>query len=162
LRQGGPRAGSLAALKGPKSQRLGAEAGSVADYNLRQRGYLRRLFRNQLAVLKALHDGDIDYAYLWANVGWTLHATPEFRLEPVLQRVETSQHAYGGLSQVRSAGVLVVGLDQNNLPLSTAHPWPAGLDYEVAGLLAEQLGVSLHVYWAYSAHDSYPSKLATK
>jgi ABC-type amino acid transport substrate-binding protein len=82
--------------------------------------------------------------------------------EPRLQRVETSKHPYGGLSRVRSAGVLVVGLDQNNLPLSTAHPRPAGLDYEVAGLLAEQLGVSLHVYWAYSAHDSYPSKLATK
>ena len=37
-----------------KSRRLGTEAGSVADYRLRQRGYLRSLFRNQLAVLKAL------------------------------------------------------------------------------------------------------------
>ena len=55
-----------------------------------------------------------------------------------------------------------MGLDQNNLPFSTAHPAPAGLDYEIAGLLAEQLGVSLRVYWAYSAHDSYPSKLASK
>ena len=27
---------------------------------------------------------------------------------------------------------------------------------------AEELGVSLRVYWAYSAHDSYPSKLAAK
>ena len=58
--------------------------------------------------------------------------------------------------------MLVVGLDQNNLPFSAAHPKPAGLDYEVASLLAEKLGVSLRVYWAYSAHDSYPSKLATK
>src|SRR5206468_4307851 len=44
----------------------------------RQRGYLRRLYRNQLATLKALADGDIDYAYLWANVGWTLHVSPDF------------------------------------------------------------------------------------
>jgi polar amino acid transport system substrate-binding protein len=63
---------------------------------------------------------------------------------------------------VRSAGVLVVGLDQRNLPFSTAHPKPAGLDYEIAGLLAKQLGVDLKIYWAYSAHDSYPSKLATR
>src|SRR5262249_59331477 len=62
----------------------------------------------------------------------------------------------------RSTGALVVGLDQNNWPFSTAHPSPAGLDYEIAGFLAERLGVSLRVYWAYSSHDSYPSKLATK
>ena len=49
----------------------------------RQRGYLRSLFRNQLAVLKAIDDGTIDYGYLWANVGWTLHATPEFKLQVV-------------------------------------------------------------------------------
>jgi polar amino acid transport system substrate-binding protein len=247
-RKQGPHVKSLAELKGPKSERLATEAGSVADYRLRQRGYLRRLFRNQLAVLKALQDGAIDYAYLWANVGWTLHTTPEFAveiapgyvpedhwdiavalrqgdeelkrhvdaalaklikdgtvaravaryhvpyfppfeegkgekagavgqasptgvirhavidrgLEPQMQRVQTSKQPYGGLSRVRSAGELVVGLDQNNLPFSTAHPKPAGLDYEIAGLLAEQLGLPLRVYWAYSAHDSYPSKLATK
>ena len=74
---------SLAELKGAKSQRLGTEAGSVADYSLRQRGYLRRLYRNQLATLKALNDGDIDYAYLWANVGWTLHVSPDLNLELV-------------------------------------------------------------------------------
>ena len=74
---------SLADLKGAKSQRLGTEAGSVADYSLRQRGYLRRLFRNQLATLKALNDGDIDHAYLWANVGWTLHVSPDFKLNLV-------------------------------------------------------------------------------
>ena len=80
-RKDGPHVRSLAELKGAKSERLGAEAGSVADYSLRQRGYLRRLYRNQLATLKALNDGDIDYAYLWANVGWTLHVTPEWNLE---------------------------------------------------------------------------------
>jgi polar amino acid transport system substrate-binding protein len=248
-RKDGPHVKALAELKGEKSQRLGTEAGTFADYNLRQRGYQRRLFRNQLAVLKSLDDGRIDYAYLWANVGWTLHTSPEFKLElvsgyvpedhwniaaamrkgddelkrhvdaaldklvkdgtvaralvryhvphfppfpekedkgkeaggevaspdgvirhgvadrgrePQLQRVQTSKKPYGGLSRVRSAGVLIVGLDQNSLPFSAAHPKPAGLDYEIAGLLAEQLGLSLQVYWAYSSHDSYPSKLATK
>jgi polar amino acid transport system substrate-binding protein len=246
-RKDGPRAGSLAELKGARAQRLGAEAGSIADYRLRQRGYLRQLFRNQLAALKALNDGQIDFAYLWANVGWTLHASPDFDLrlvagyvpedhwniaiamcrgddelkrqvdaaleplirdgtvartlaryhvpyfdpfpepaplpgrdpqggaggvirhavadrgrEPEMGRVQASKQAYSALARVRSAGELVVGLDQNNLPLSTAHPHPAGLDHEIAGLLADRLGVSLRVYWAYSAHDSYPSKLSSK
>jgi ABC-type amino acid transport substrate-binding protein len=242
-RKNGPHAQSLADLKGSKSQRLGTEAGSIADYSLRQRGYFRRLYRNQLAVLKAVSDGDIDYAYLWANAGWTLHVSPDLNAElvpnyltedhwniavamsrgddelkkqvdialdsliadgtigrvlgqyhvpyhvpfaeslrdaqtsgaesihhdvatrghePQMQKVQTSKHAYSGLARVRSAGELVVGLDQNNLPFSTAHPEPAGLDYEIAGLLAEELGVRLRVYWAYSSHDSYPSKLATK
>ena len=35
-----------------------------------------------------------------------------------------------------------MGLDQNNLPFSTAHPKPAGFDYEIAGLLAKELGVT--------------------
>ena len=82
-RKDGPLLRSLAELKGARSQRLGAEAGSVADYSLRQRGYERRLFRNQLATLKALNDGDIDAAYLWANVGWTLQVSPDFKLEIV-------------------------------------------------------------------------------
>jgi polar amino acid transport system substrate-binding protein len=244
-RKDGPRAGSLTELKGAKSQRLGTEAGSVADYQLRRRGYFRRLYRNQLAVLTALSDGDIDFAYLWANAGWTLHVSPDLNAklelvpgiepedrwniavalrrgddelkrqvdvvlgtliadgtvtralaryhvpheppspppphdlranvegtiphkvadrgrEPEMRKIQTSKHPYDALARIRSAGVLVVGLDQNNLPFSTAHPAPAGLDYEIAGLLAEQLGVSLRVYWAYSAHDSYPSKLAAK
>jgi polar amino acid transport system substrate-binding protein len=239
-RKNGPHVQSFAELKGAKSLRLGAEAGSVADYSLRQRGYLRRLFRNQLAVLCALNDGDIDYAYLWANVGWTLHNTPEWKLElvpnyvpedhwniaiamgqgddelkhrvdaaleslikdgtvgrtlaryhmayftpavepgsrahadgagtikhrvadrglePQLQKIQASKTAYRGLARVRSAGEIVVGLDQNNLPFSTAHPEPKGLDYEIAELLAKEMGVRLRVYWAYSSHDSYPSKL---
>jgi ABC-type amino acid transport substrate-binding protein len=244
-RKNGPRARSLSDLQGEKSQRLGAEAGSVADYSLRRRGYLRRLYRNQLAALKAVNDSDIDHAYLWANVGWTLHTSPDFALEiapgyvpedhwniavatrrgddelkrhvdealatltadgtvartlaryhvpdylpfpepardgqagagaegvirhgvadrgrePQMAKVQTSKQAYSALARIRSAGELVVGLDQNNLPFSTAHPEPAGLDYEIAGLLAEKLGVSLRVYWAYSSHDSYPSKLSAK
>jgi ABC-type amino acid transport substrate-binding protein len=231
-RKDGPGARSLAELKSDRSRRLGAEAGSIADYRLAQRGYLRRLYRNQLAVLKALADGDIDFAYLWANAGWTLHASPDLAAkleivpgvepedrwdiavamrrgdvelkhqvdaalgaliadgtvartlaryhvpdparpgespprtnnragrEPDLRKVQTSKRPYDAMARIKSAGELVVGLDQNNLPFSTAHPSPAGLDYEVAGLLAEQLGVSLRVYWAVAAHDSYPSKLA--
>lgn len=243
-RKDGPQVKSLAELKGEKARRLGAEAGSIADYRLRQRGYLRSLYRNQLAVLKAMHDGAIDYGYLWANVGWALHTSPDFAvklvagyvpedrwniavamrhgdeelkkhvdaalgklakdgtvaktlaryhvpyfapfpddkkdkdkdsearvikhpaidrgLEPQMQRLQGSKNPYGGLERVRSAGVLVVGLDQRNLPFSTAHPKPAGLDYEIAGLLAKKLGVSLRIYWGYSSHDSYPSRLATR
>ena len=78
------------------------------------------------------------------------------------RRVQTSKHAYSALARIRSAGELVVAMDQNNLPFSTAHPEPAGLDYAIAGLLAKQLGVRLRVYWAISAHDSYPSKLSSK
>ncbi len=242
-RRNGPQVKSLAELKGDRSRRLATEAGSVADYRLRQRGYLRTLYRNQLAVLKALDDGAVDFGYLWGNVGWTLHATPEFRLqtvpdyvpedhwniavalrkhdvelkrrvdkaidklvkegrvrtvmaryhmaylppfedkkegqksetdgaikhpvaqrglEPQMQKLQTSRNPYGGLERVRSAGVLVVGLDHNNLPFSTVHPEPAGLDYEIARLLADKLGVSLRIFWGYSSHDSYPSRLAAK
>jgi polar amino acid transport system substrate-binding protein len=242
-RKNGPSVRSLAELKGVKSERLGTEAGSVADYSLRQRGYWRRLFRNQLAALKALSDGDIDYAYLWANVGWTVHVSPDLNVElvqndasedrwniavamrrgddelkrhvdealgaliadgtvaralaryhmpvfallpepdndahgnagtlirhevakrgvePQMHKIQTSKQAYSGLTRIRSAGELVVGLDQNNLPFSTAHPRPAGLDYEIAGLLAKELGVRLRVFWGISAHDSYPSKLSAK
>ena len=246
-----PSVKSLQELKGKKSRRIGTEAGSVADYRLRQRGYLRRLFRTQLSVLKSLDEGGIDYAYLWANVGWSLHTSPELNLElspdylpedrwniaiamrrgedelkqhvdvaieqlvkdgtvarllrqyhvmyfpafentqkdpngdaallpqaaratvverpptdrglePQMHRRQTSKQRYGSLAKIRSSGILVVGLDQNNPPFSTAHPKPAGLDYEIARLLAKKLGVSLNVYWAYSSHDSYPSKLANK
>ena len=227
-RKDGPRVGSLAELKGERSQRLGTEAGSVADYRLRQRGYLRRLYRNQLAALKALADGDIDFAYLWANVGWTLHASPDFAakleivpgIEPedrweiavAMRRgdVELKRQVDAALGTLIADGTVARtlaryhvpdpaegrGVDASRCPTcgrsrrrstrttrwpASARPaswwsaWtrttcrsrrrtraPAGLDYEIAGLLAEQLGVSLRVYWAFSAHDSYPSKLATK
>lgn len=252
-RKDGPRVKSLEELKGDASRRLGTEAGSVADYALRQRGYLRRLFRTQLAVLKSVNDKGIDYGYLWGNVGWTLHTTPEFEveltpgyvpedhwniavamrkgddelklhvdealkkliddgtvskalssyhvpylpafeaehdvgrtsvrpkeesaqtaalgtvrgpadrgIEPQMQRRQRSKQRYSAMERIRSAGVLVVGLDQNALPFSAAHPSPVGLDYEIAGLLAQKLGVTLSIYWGYSSHDSYPSKLATK
>jgi polar amino acid transport system substrate-binding protein len=242
-RKNGPAVHSLDDLKGSLSRRLGTEAGSLADYRLRQRGYLRQLFRNQLATLKALSDGTIDQAYLWANAAWIAFISPELNVEltpgfePVdrwniaaamrhgddelkqaadralgeliaegavprilaryhvpyfapflesphdargsmersdraavvghrpaynMEKIQTSKHGYHGLERVRSAGELVVGLDQNNLPFSTAHPEPSGLDLEIARLLAGNLGVRLRVYWAYSSHDSYPAKLASK
>jgi ABC-type amino acid transport substrate-binding protein len=79
-----------------------------------------------------------------------------------MERRQKSKQRYAAIQRIRSGGVLVVGLDHNSLPFSAAHPEPAGLDYDIAGLLAEKLGVSLSVYWAYSSHDSYPSKLATR
>ena len=82
--------------------------------------------------------------------------------EPRMQKIQRSKHGYSGLARVRSAGELVVAMDQNNLPFSSAHPQPAGLDFEIAGLLARQLGVRLRVFWAISTHDSYPSKLSAK
>jgi ABC-type amino acid transport substrate-binding protein len=94
--------------------------------------------------------------------GMIRHEVMDRGPEPQMQKIQTSKQGYSGLARIRSAGELVVGLDQNNLPFSTAHPEPSGLDYEVAGLLADQLGVRLRVYWALSAHDSYPSKLAAK
>jgi polar amino acid transport system substrate-binding protein len=257
-RKDGPQIKSLKEIQGRASRRLGTQAGTVADYELRQRGYLRRLFGTQLAVLKAVSDGDIDYGYLWANVGWMLHHSPDLNarlipgyvpqdrwnfavamrkgdvtlkrhidaglqnltqtgvvaetlgryhvpyfepfksatdagseqldagfaqldagvangsdevatrkpvdrgLEPQMQRRQRSRASYGGLEKVRARGTLVVGLDQNNLPLSSAHPKPSGLDYEIAELIAARLDVVLDIYWAYSSHDSYPSKLANK
>jgi polar amino acid transport system substrate-binding protein len=79
-----------------------------------------------------------------------------------MARRQGSKHGYSGLEKIRSRGTLIVGLDQNNLPFSTAHPQPAGLDYEIARRIAEKMDVSLEVYWAYSSHDSYPAKLAQK
>jgi ABC-type amino acid transport substrate-binding protein len=97
-----------------------------------------------------------------SDPGTIRHALAERGREPQMQRVVGSKNPYSGLARVRSAGELVVGLDPNNLPYSTAHPTPAGLDHEIAGLLAAELGVALRVYWGISAHDSYPSHLATK
>jgi len=237
-RRDAEKVASLTELQGDKSRRLGTQAGTIADYSLRQRGYLRRLFGTQLATLTALDKGGIDYAYLWSNIGWLLLQSPDVEAqlvvdyvpedrwnisaamrsgdtklkskvdlalkkvieqglvaqalqryhvpyfppfdikpnaadatvrsepagrgpEPQMGRRQHSRQTYDGLKKIRSRGTLVVGLDQNNLPFSTTHPEPAGLDYELAQLLAKQLGVSLEVYWAYSSHDSYPSKLAT-
>ncbi len=240
-REGADPIKELSDLTGEKSRTLGTQAGTIADYSLRQRGYQRRLFGTQLGVLSGLNNGSIDYAYMWPNIVWMLaneaeakaalvegyvpedrwniavalrkyddefkqHVDdslekiakqgiieqamerynmpyfapfPETRkvqeevsatrpkpfdrgLEPQMGRRERSRRSYSGLEKIRSRGTIVIGLDQNNLPFSTVHPQPAGFDYEISELLAEQLGVSLEIYWAYSSHDSYPAKLAHK
>src|SRR5262249_17503709 len=123
----------------------------------------RTLARYQMPYFPAFaKDGDESPVNEAAASGVIRHPVAQRGLEPQMQRVQTSKNRYGGLERIRSSGTLVVGLDQGNLPFSAAHPEPAGLDYDIARLLAEQLGVSLRVYWAYSAHDSYASKLATK
>src|SRR5207237_8200397 len=83
------------------------------------------------------------------ETGVIRHPVVDRGREPQMLKLQTSRNPYGGLERVRSAGALVVGLDQGNLPFSAAHPEPAGLDYEIARLLADKLGVSLRVYWAY-------------
>jgi hypothetical protein len=80
--------------------------------------------------------------------------------EPETQKVQTSKRTSSGVSRIRSVGELAVGLDQNNLLRSTAHPEPTGFESEIAGLLAQEFGVRLKIYWAYSSHESYPSKLS--
>lgn len=70
VRKGGPRVGRLEELKGDKGSRLGAQAGTMADFALKQRGIPRKLFGTQESALKALVGGQIDYAYLWSNAAW--------------------------------------------------------------------------------------------
>jgi polar amino acid transport system substrate-binding protein len=61
---------SLAELKGKK---IGAEAGSVADYNLNLKGHDRRLYPRQEAIFSGLDSGEIVAGFMWApNVGWML------------------------------------------------------------------------------------------
>ena len=82
-----PAAKALAELKGSSPALRGTEAGWIADYSLRQRGYFATLYRDQLAVLTGLNDSSIDYAYLWANVAWLVHASPDFAVEMVADYV---------------------------------------------------------------------------
>jgi len=56
----------------------------------------------QLATLKALNDGDIDFAYLWANDRLDASASPDFALEIVPNYAYGSvehrgRHALGGM-----------------------------------------------------------------
>jgi len=68
---------SLEDLKGAKVPAPGDRGGlGWADYSLRRRGFLRSCIAIRLATLKALNDRPIStFAYLWANVRWTLHAS---------------------------------------------------------------------------------------
>jgi polar amino acid transport system substrate-binding protein len=72
VRKNGPRIKKLDELKGDASSRLGTQAGTMADFVLKQRGYQRKLFGTQESALKALAAGQIDYAYLWSNAVWVV------------------------------------------------------------------------------------------
>ena len=56
-------------LGGVKSQRLGTEAGSVADLRCAAAVTLRRYTATNSPRSRRLMTRDIDHAYLWANVG---------------------------------------------------------------------------------------------
>ena len=59
-------------LEDIKLETIGTEAGSIASDVLRQKGYTRRIYRSQTAVLDALQKGEIAYGCMWANAGWLI------------------------------------------------------------------------------------------
>ncbi len=81
VNEDGPRAKKLAELKGKK---IGAEAGSVADYNLNLKGHTRRLYPRQEAIFTGLERGEIEAGFMWApNVGFMLQGNPKLRFKLV-------------------------------------------------------------------------------
>jgi polar amino acid transport system substrate-binding protein len=54
------------------------------------------------------------------------------------------------LEQIQASGTLGVCLPANSLPFSSRHDSPGGFEVELAGLLAQQLGVSLDAQWVIS------------
>jgi polar amino acid transport system substrate-binding protein len=54
------------------------------------------------------------------------------------------------LEQIQASGTLGVCLPANSLPFSSRHDSPGGFEVELAGLLAQQLGVSLDPQWVIS------------
>jgi polar amino acid transport system substrate-binding protein len=54
------------------------------------------------------------------------------------------------LEQIQASGMLSVCLPANSLPFSSRHDAPSGFEVELAGLLAQQLGVSLQTDWVIS------------
>jgi polar amino acid transport system substrate-binding protein len=54
------------------------------------------------------------------------------------------------LEQIQASGTLSVCLPANSLPFSSRRDTPAGFQVELAGLLAQQLGVSLQTDWVIS------------
>ena len=76
-----------------------------------------------------------------------------------MQKIQTSKHAYSGLAAFAQPVSWSWAWIRTTFPFRPLTPSQPGFDYEIAGLLAKELGVRLRVYWAYSSHDSYPSKL---
>ena len=54
------------------------------------------------------------------------------------------------LEQIQASGALGVCLPANSLPFSSRQDTPSGFEVELAGLLAQQLGVSLEKEWVIS------------
>jgi polar amino acid transport system substrate-binding protein len=54
------------------------------------------------------------------------------------------------LEQIQASGTLGVCLPANSLPFSSRKDTPGGFEVELAGLLAQQLGVSLDAQWVIS------------
>jgi hypothetical protein len=54
------------------------------------------------------------------------------------------------LEEIHASGTLSVCLPANSLPFSSRHDTPAGFQVELAGLLAQQFGVSLQTDWVIS------------
>ena len=72
----GQQPASVKKLEDIRTETLGAEAGSIAGDLLKQKGYNRRVYRSQIAVLNGLQKGDIAFGMLWANAGWLIENGP--------------------------------------------------------------------------------------
>jgi len=81
VKDGGPQPKKLEELRGSK---IGAEAGSVADYDLNLRHFSRRLYPRQEAIFNGLDTGEIAAGFMWApNVGWMLKNDPKLKYKLV-------------------------------------------------------------------------------
>ena len=81
-------------LEDIRQEMIGTEAGSIASDVLRQKGYTRRVYRSQIAVLDALQKGEIAYGCVWANAGWLIEKGSR------IQRAEQTETAYPELEIV--------------------------------------------------------------
>jgi ABC-type amino acid transport substrate-binding protein len=83
VRKDGPRVETLSDLDSEQTRRVGTQAGSLADFMLKQRGFRRQLFGTQQSALQALAANRIDFAYLWSNATWRALNSPELAVENV-------------------------------------------------------------------------------
>ncbi len=80
-KDGGPQPKALAEVK---DRKIGAEAGSVADYHLNLKGYDRRLYPRQESIFSGLDSGEVTVGFMWApNVGWMLKTDPQLKFKLV-------------------------------------------------------------------------------
>jgi len=81
VKEGGPQAKKLEEWKGKK---LGAEAGSVADYELNLKGHDRRLYPMQNSIFTGVESGEVAAGFMWApNVGFLLKEDPKLKFKLV-------------------------------------------------------------------------------